>query len=244
GVYREKTALFNRPLDIRLFDADDPRFAAYAKQGKSVGFSENADFRLSDVVCDAQVCSFKVNGAAYTIPYPVPHLAKNAAFAIAAGSHCGIDEAAMQKALADPIQLELRLQREDLPSLLLLADCYNANPVSMQSAIEYWHTLEPARPHIAILGDMLELGPAAADYHDMIGAILCEKGYDALYTVGEHAPRYHQQDSHLQGRHFAKVEDMLTSGVLSGLATGAVVLVKASHSIHLEKLLPQLRGER
>lgn len=244
GVYREKTALFNRPLDIRLFDADDPRFAAYAKQGKSVGFSDNADFRLSEVECDAQVCSFKLNGVAYTIPYPVPHLAKNAAFAIAAGSHCGIDEAAMQKALADPIQLELRLQREDLPSLLLLADCYNANPVSMQSAIEYWHTLEPARPHIAILGDMLELGPAAADYHDMIGAILCEKGYDALYTVGEHAPRYHQQDSHLQGRHFAKVEDMLASGVLSGLATGAVVLVKASHSIHLEKLLPQLRGER
>jgi UDP-N-acetylmuramoyl-tripeptide--D-alanyl-D-alanine ligase len=113
----------------------------------------------------------------------------------------------------------------------------------MRSAIEYWHDIEPARPHIAILGDMLELGPAAADYHDMIGAILCDKGYDALYTVGEQAPRYHRQDSHLQNRHFSRVEELLESGVLAGIPAGAVVLVKASHSIHLEKLLPQLRGE-
>jgi len=243
GVYREKTALFNRPLDIRLFDADDPRFEAYSKQGKGVGLSDKADFRLSEVLCDAQACRFKVNGEAYTIAHPVPHMAKNAAFAIAMGRCCGLSETTIKTALAAPVRLEMRLQREDLPRLLLLADCYNANPVSMRSAIEYWHDIEPARPHIAILGDMLELGPAAADYHDMIGAILCDKGYDALYTVGEQAPRYHRQDSHLQNRHFSRVEELLESGVLAGIPEGAVVLVKASHSIHLEKLLPQLRGE-
>ncbi len=244
GVYREKTALFNRPLDIRLFDADDSRFEAYAHRGKSVGFAENADFRLSEVECGGQICSFKLNGNAYTIPYPVPFFAKNAAFAIALGKAKGIPEPKIQAALETPVKLGLRLQLEEHPHLLLLADCYNANPVSMQSAIEYWRALEPRREHIAILGDMLELGDAAEDYHDMIGAILGEKGYDTLFTVGELAVRFHAQDSSLHQRHFGEVGDLLASGVLDGIAPGAVVLVKASHSIHLEKLLPRLRGER
>ncbi|MCB5247665.1 MAG: UDP-N-acetylmuramoyl-L-alanyl-D-glutamate--2,6-diaminopimelate ligase [Candidatus Cloacimonetes bacterium] len=244
GVFHEKAALFNRPLDIRLFDADDPRFEAYSDQGKSVGYAENADFRLSEVVCDNRACSFKLNGKGWTIPYPVPFFAKSAAFAIAMGTLRGLEPEAMQSALSTPVGLGLRLQLEQHPHCLLLADCYNANPVSMQSAIEYWHTLEPERKHVAILGDMLELGAAAADYHDMIGAILGEKGFDTLLTVGELSMRYHAQDSSLQGRHFGSVDELLASNALNGLAPGGVILVKASHSIQLEKLLPRLRGER
>lgn len=243
GVYSEKTALFERPLDIRLYDADDLRFETYAQQGKGVGFAVDADFRLSDVECDEVSCSFKLNGDLYRIPYPVPFFAKNAAFAVAMATHKGIPAQSIQAALAVPISLELRLQREEHPSLLLLADCYNANPVSMQSAIEYWHSLEQQHPHVAILGDMLELGEFSADYHSMIGAILGEKGYDALFTVGDLSMYYHSQDSTLDGRHFAGVDDLLESGILGTLPSPAVVLVKASHSIHLEKLLPRLRGE-
>lgn len=244
GVFREKTALFNRPLDIRLFDADDPRFEACAQQGKSIGFEENADFRISDLRRDKQSCSFKLNGEDYSVPYPLPYFAKNAAFAIAAATLRGFSTEAIRKALAQPISLGLRMQREDLHHCLLLADCYNANPVSMQSAIEFWRELEPEREHMAILGDMLELGPAAADYHDMIGAILTEKGYDALITVGELSMRYHSQDSTLRERHFPRVDDLLASNVLNEIKPGAVILVKASHSIKLEKVLPRLRGER
>lgn len=244
GVYREKTVLFNRPLDIRLFDADDPRFAAYSRQGKSVGYAEQADFRLSDLVCDDRICSFKLNSDEYWVPYPIPYFAKNAAFAIAMGLLRGIPQMVIQTALSSPIKLDLRLQRENLPHCLLLADCYNANPVSMQSAIEYWLSVEPQRQHIAILGDMLELGDATDYYHDMIGTILGEKGYDKLFTVGNLAMRFHTQDSFLQGKHFVRVEELIDSGALSAIEPGAVILVKASHSIHLEKLLPQLSGER
>ncbi len=193
---------------------------------------------------DKQSCSFKLNGEDYSVPYPLPFFAKNAAFAIAAATLRGFSTEAIRKALAQPISLGLRMQREDLHHCLLLADCYNANPVSMQSAIEFWRELEPEREHMAILGDMLELGPAAADYHDMIGAILTEKGYDALITVGELSMRYHAQDSTLRERHFPRVDDLLASNVLNEIKPGAVILVKASHSIKLEKVLPRLRGER
>jgi UDP-N-acetylmuramyl-tripeptide synthetase/UDP-N-acetylmuramoyl-tripeptide--D-alanyl-D-alanine ligase len=241
GVFQEKSALFNRPLDIRLYDADDPRFADYARQGKGVGFGENSDFRLTDVSCDECSCSFKLNGEEYRIPYPVPYFAKNAAFAIATGTLKGIPQERIREALTVPIKLDLRLQLENYAHCLLLADCYNANPVSMQSAIDYWRSLEPGREHVAILGDMLELGDSGPMYHSMIGTILAERGIDRLFTVGELASRYHTQDSTLEGKHFAKSDDLLNSGVLDSITPGAVVLVKGSHSIHLEKLLPRLR---
>lgn len=243
GVFREKIALFDRPLEIRLYDGDDRRFESYAQLGKGVGFSDDAEFHLSELDCAGQSCSFLLNGEPFQTPHSAPWLAKNAAFAIALGMLREIPPDSIQSAISQPIQLENRLQREELPQRLLLVDCYNANPVSMQGAIEYWQLLEPQREHIAILGDMLELGEAAQHYHDMIGAILAEKGYDKLYTVGELSMRFHAQDSSLEKRHFATVEELLASGVLSEIQPGAVILVKASHSIHLEKLLPLLRSD-
>lgn len=244
GVYREKIALFDRPLDIRLYDADDQRFESYSELGKSVGFSEDADFRLSELNCEGQSCSFLINGEPYQVPHSAPWLAKNAAFAIALGKLRNIPSHAIRDAILQPIKLENRLQREELPQRLLLIDCYNANPVSMQGAIEYWQLQEPKREHVAILGDMLELGEAAQHYHDMIGAILAEKGYDQLYTVGKLSVRFHAQDSSLENRHFASSEELLESGVLSEIPSGAVILVKGSNSIHLEKILPLLRSDK
>ncbi|MCB5224367.1 MAG: UDP-N-acetylmuramoyl-L-alanyl-D-glutamate--2,6-diaminopimelate ligase [Candidatus Cloacimonadaceae bacterium] len=244
GVFKEKSALFDRPLQIRLYDADDQRFSGYDELGMSVGFSEAAKFCLSDVICADQSCDFRLNKELFTIPYSAPWIAKNAAFAVALGMLRDIPLDAIRQAVTVPITLENRLQREDLPHRLLLIDCYNANPVSMQAAIEYWHTLEPGREHIAILGDMLELGDSAESYHDMIGAILGEKGYDRLFTVGNLSMRFHSQDSCLQNRHFASSEELLSSGVLDDIQPGAVVLVKASNSIHLEKLLPRLRSDK
>ncbi len=243
GVFREKVALFNRPLDIRLFDADDSRFAIYADRGKGVGFTEQADFRISAVQCGVSDCEFELNEERYQIPYPYPYAAKNAAFAISCALLKGIPAPAIRDALRESVRLELRLSLEQTGSFTLVIDCYNANPVSMQAAIEYWKRVEPEREHIAILGDMMELGSAAAAYHDMIGAILNESGYDRLITVGDLSVRYQAQDSSLRDTHFADVEELLASSVLGELTPKAVILIKGSHSLHLEKVLPQLRKE-
>ena len=241
GVFVEKSALFNRPLDLRLFDADDPRFASYAERGKSVGYSADADFRLEKVSCADGRCRFEVNGQPYDIPYPAPFHAKNAAFAIAAGLLRNCVPADIQRALDQPAALDMRLQLEKTGRYDLLVDCYNANPVSMQAAIEYWKSIEPERDHVAILADMLELGDQAALYHDMVAAILIESGHFRLLTVGELSVRYHAQDTSLRDKHFATAEELLASSVLNSVKPGSVILIKGSHSMHLEKLLPALR---
>jgi len=241
GVFREKTALFNRPLEIRLFDGDDPRFSIYADKGKSVGFSDNSDFHITDLECDDTFCHFKINGESYTIPYPVSFLTKNAAFAIAMGILKDIPLTKIKEAIAKPVQLDLRLQVEKTENFIIIADCYNANPISMQSAIEFWNKLEPKREHIAILGDMLELGAQAPMYHNMIGTILAEKGFDRLITVGNLSKYYHPSDNSLPFEHFDSVDELINSDILKTLTPGAVILIKGSHSIQLEKVLPILR---
>ncbi|MDP2173656.1 MAG: UDP-N-acetylmuramoyl-L-alanyl-D-glutamate--2,6-diaminopimelate ligase, partial [Candidatus Cloacimonadaceae bacterium] len=158
GVYREKTALFERPLDLRLFDADDPRFAEYKAKGKGVGYCEDADFRITDIERAEESISFKLNGSDFSLSYPFPHFIGNAAYAIALGMHHHIPVEKMRKALGQPLNLGLRMAVEHIGESILIADCYNANPLSMQKAIEFWRFLHPEKPHLAILGDMLELG--------------------------------------------------------------------------------------
>ena len=131
----------------------------------------------------------------------------------------------------------MRMQIQQVADKHLIVDCYNANPVSMQSAIEYWRDYQPTLPHVAFLGDMLELGESAELYHRMIGAILVESGDHTIYSVGPISRLYQTRED----RHYDDVSELTKN--FPNLPEHAVILIKASHGIHLEKILPLLRGE-
>ncbi len=242
GVFREKIALFQRPLQHRVFPAGDERFDAFRDGGKSVGTSEAASVSYSVLERANGKTRMLVNGFSFILPTEIPHMADNAAFAIAVGLLLGLEPDTIQKGLYQPLDLENRLQRLESGGRTLLLDCYNANPVSMHKAIEYWLQVEPQKPHWAILGDMLELGREARNYHSMIGAILAEKKLDGLVTVGD-LSRLYAPEALASVYHFDEVGQVLQSGILSKLDHAAIVLVKGSHGIHLERLIPALKGE-
>ena len=78
----------------------------------------------------------------------------------------------------------MRGQREELAGgVVLVADCYNANPMSMRAAIDDLAETADAR-RVAVLGDMLELGPEAPRLHAEIGAHAQARGVELLVTVG------------------------------------------------------------
>ena len=78
----------------------------------------------------------------------------------------------------------MRGQRERLPGgVVLIEDCYNANPMSMRAAIDDLAETAPAR-RVAVLGDMLELGPDAPRLHREIGEHARARGVGLLVTVG------------------------------------------------------------
>ena len=241
GVYLEKSALFKRPLALRLYPGDDHRFYGFKSEGVSIGYGEVCDYQVSKVTLSSGSQSFVLAGLTWQIPYPAPHYAINAAFAIVLALKLGLTQEEIQKSLQKPINIDMRLQLFPRGKGTLIVDCYNANPCSMQKALEFWQQVQPGYPHIAILGDMLELGENTAMYHLMIGAMLTEMKVSELYTVGEYAKHYHDS-SDLAPMNYATVEELKATEKLTTLAEDAVILIKASHGIHLERLLSIFQG--
>lgn len=236
GVYREKTELFRRNLHLKLFPADDLRFSEFRDSGKCIGQDASADYRICGQKREEQGQSFYLNSSKYYIQHQAPHFVSNAAFGIALGKELGLQDADIQSALYKNLDLGHRMQVEKVNGRWLILDCYNANPVSMQAAIEYWQGFLPEQPHIAFLGDMLELGSQSEKYHAQIAAILKAGNYHELYSIGSYSMVFNPD----QSRHFSKVQDLLA--VFPALPDSAIVLIKASHGIQLEKIIPRLKG--
>jgi UDP-N-acetylmuramoyl-tripeptide--D-alanyl-D-alanine ligase len=119
--------------------------------------------------------------------------------------------------------------------VILINDCYNANPMSMRAALEDLAqtaaTAERART-VAVLGDMLELGPRAADFHAELGEEASRAGVDLIVTVGPLAVAIAERfDGEIHS-----VPDASTAAeiVPDLLRSGDVVLVKGSRGVGLE----------
>lgn len=137
----------------------------------------------------------------------------------------------------------LRGQRELLSSgVVLVADCYNANPMSMRAAIDDLAETAPAR-RVAVLGDMLELGPDAPRLHREIGEHAAARGIELLITVGPLAAAMRDGfpgESHAVADAQAAGELLSPGGLLHD---GDTVLVKGSRGVGLERVLACLGSE-
>src|SRR5207244_1936972 len=75
-------------------------------------------------------------------------------------------------------------------AIVLVNDSYNANPVSMRAALDHLASLEVEGRHLAVLGEMRELGPDAAGFHRAVGAHAREVGIGPIVGVGALARDY------------------------------------------------------
>ena len=114
----------------------------------------------------------------------------------------------------------------------VLDDCYNANPVSMQAAINTLRALPDRK--IAILGDMAELG----EYSESAHAGLDIEGLDEVYLIG--AQMQALAAMHQKTRWFATTDDAITALQCDSFAADNTILVKASRSMHLESVVELL----
>ena len=169
-----------------------------------------------------------------TFPFEEEHNLTNALCAIAIGVSLGIDPAEMAP-LAPRVQFSrLRGERVELHGeILLLNDCYNANPISMRAAIEHLASVAPRGRRVGILGGMAELGPDAPRFHAEIGALARELGIGPIIGVGELARDYSPDEW---------APDALAGAELAAgmLGSGDVALVKGSRSVGLEALTDAL----
>jgi UDP-N-acetylmuramoyl-tripeptide--D-alanyl-D-alanine ligase len=240
---------------LAVLNADDPRVAAMAAQTpadvRTFGLGEGADVRAVDVASEG------LAGVAFTLraPWgeqrirsaaPGRHLVPHALAAAAVAEHFAVPLAEVAAALEAGSHAPHRMVLEELPSgATLVDDTYNASPVSVGAALDFLAETPTAGRRLAVLGDMLELGPDERALHERIGtraaAVL-----DGLVTVGERG-RWIADAARAAG--LARVEtapdaDAAAPVVDQALnpAAGDVLLVKGSRGIALDRLVAALTG--
>ncbi|CAB4872140.1 unannotated protein [freshwater metagenome] len=162
------------------------------------------------------------------IPLPSSHLRRNALAALAAARAVGVEpEGRIEVELS-----RLRGERIDVGGgVTVIDDCYNANPMSMQAALDDLAGTASGRS-VAVLGDMLELGPDERRFHAELGVHARDAGVGLLVTVGPLA-------AHAGPAFGGPVRATQTAAEAAALIPelvepGDVVLVKASRGVGLE----------
>ncbi len=121
----------------------------------------------------------------------------------------------------------------------LIEDCYNANPPAMAAALADL-CRRPGR-HVAVLADMLELGPDEAAFHRGVGERARDLGVDLLVAVGPRAASYPEGAEGVEAVTFADT-DAAVQGVPALIAPGDVVLVKGSRGMAMERVARAIAG--
>ena len=172
--------------------------------------------------------------AQFHFPFAERHNLTNALAAIAAGVALGASLEGMADRAANIGFSRFRGERLELgEGIVLVNDCYNANPVSMRAALDHLASLGEAR-RIAVLGEMAELGAGGPAYHREIGTHARGEGIDFLIGVGEPAREYDPDE--LVGDP-AEAAELLAAQ----LEPGDTILVKGSRSAGLEAVADILR---
>jgi UDP-N-acetylmuramoyl-tripeptide--D-alanyl-D-alanine ligase len=165
------------------------------------------------------------------LPYREPYNLLNTLAAVAAARAMGFPVGGRVEVRFSSLRGEV----VELPGgVVVVNDCYNANPMSMRAALDHL-AASPAERRIAVLGAMAELGEESARYHRAIGEHAAEVGIDVLVTVGDGALGYLEG---FEGETHSVGTPEEAAGVLEEVARpGDRVLVKGSRSVGLERVL-------
>ncbi|HAH23500.1 MAG TPA: UDP-N-acetylmuramoyl-tripeptide--D-alanyl-D-alanine ligase [Prolixibacteraceae bacterium] len=157
---------------------------------------------------------------------------ENVLAAACVGQYFEVDPLLIQQALEEYTPSNNRSQLIRNGKNILIMDAYNANPTSMMMALSNFAAIKGDRKCV-ILGDMLELGEAAAAEHQKIADFVESQAFEEVFLVGP------QFKNTLTGKDKMKFDNVeLLSGYLKTQPLeNRFILVKGSRGIHLEKIL-------
>ena len=250
GVPLDGAAIINR--DISQFAQLKER-AHQAGITRVISFGENAqaDARLIKYALHARCSTVEAEilgtRFSYKIGAPGRHLVINSLAVLAAAEVVGADIALAALALADlqaapgrgaPITIDL-----SGGSALLLDESYNANPASVEAALAVLgrSVIGPQGRRIAVLGDMLELGPTGADIHRGLAAAVVANDIDLVFCCG---PLMHALWDALPANRrggYAGDSAALEAQVLPAVRAGDVVMVKGSLGSRMAPIVKALQ---
>lgn len=251
NIQTEKGALLPHVQACFIYNADDPMAVELAAsfQKPKIGFGLNhGEIRAKNIVYEEGGIRFILVLPEGGLEIKSRVLGRHQVYALLAAATIGQyfklspDEIKQALETFSPLPGRFYLCQGE-SGTYILDDCYNANPASMQAALEALKQFSGEK--IAVLGDMLELGEKASFWHKLVGRWAADVSLKALIVYGNHANDI-KEGALTAGMDKDKIHLMANKEeILSFLrricAPGDVILFKASHSLGFEKLVDKLR---
>jgi UDP-N-acetylmuramoyl-tripeptide--D-alanyl-D-alanine ligase len=256
AIARAKAEIFEglEPGGTAIIPHDSPQRDVLAEAARAhgariltFGLTREADVHAVDVVSSKGGTLITVQlpdaSLTMTVGQPGEHWVSNALSVIAAVEAAGGDLAAAGLALAELQGMAGRGARVTIGvpggEALLIDESYNANPASMRATLKVLGEQFATR-RIAVLGAMRELGEHGPRFHEELAEPVEAAGVDFALLVGdEMLPLAEALEGKLDFAHVAAAADAL--GALDGrIGAGDAVLIKASNSVGLGRLVAQL----
>lgn len=204
------------------FDISDKYYATNVQtvQGKGV---------LATLVLDNE----KVD---VTIPAIGEFMVLNALCAAGIGKQFNMTNEEIKKGIESFENVGSRSRVIDTGFITLIDDCYNANPTSVKASINSLSKFMSRK--VAVIGDMKELGENENDLHKQVAEYILSNGIDLLICAGKLCENMAKVSNTVV--HFDTTEDC-AENISKYIEKGDTVLVKASHSMHFEKIVEKLK---
>lgn len=181
-----------------------------------------------------------VDGVEVSVPLRGVHNARNAMLALAVARECGVPLDAAARGIAAMPAPPMRSNWERVGRATLINDAYNSNPGSARAALELLAHTGRGRQRVAVLGSMLELGPQGPRLHDELARTALDDGIDVVAGVGEFAAALERVAPGSERVVGAADPEALWPILASRLAPDAVILLKGSRGVRLERLVPKI----
>ena len=253
GILRAKSEIFDFIKDdaIIVLNGDDdklntvkekngitPLFFGLSKEHNA--YATNITPRsLQGISCTLHLANEAID---VLIPIPGEHMVYNALAGALIGKKLGLTAAEIKAGIETLVPVSGRNNLIATDSLLIIDDCYNANPISTCASLDVLATATTRK--VAILGDMFELGEKEKELHRSVGAHAAEKKIDVLVAIGalskNTADGARDMDSNMLVLHYDTKADFLKEAK-DILQTNDTVLVKASHGMEFPEIVEALK---
>jgi UDP-N-acetylmuramoyl-tripeptide--D-alanyl-D-alanine ligase len=244
GVLREEADVY-QGVDVGIAPSAQPEIAAAAR-GKAkrvvvAGLDEHADLKPARWVMGSDgLGEIQIEGVIITPPLRGLHNLRNTMLAIAVARECGVPFETMAAGIAAMPQPKMRVAWEQVGALTLINDAYNSNPGSARAAIGMLEGAGAGRQRVIVLGTMRELGAASPKCHADIAALALDSGADIVAGIGEFAPALSEMQPETERVITASDVEDLWPQLEGRLQRNAIILLKASRGVQLERLVPHL----
>jgi UDP-N-acetylmuramoyl-tripeptide--D-alanyl-D-alanine ligase len=238
------------PNGTAILNADDPHVTSLrnrlSEKVITFGIDQPADLSAQNITLDSMGRpSFLLSGPAFHTPICLNcagrHNVYNALAAAAAAVSLDVKPDDIAEGLHDFTSDEMRGQLLHLTNgIRILNDCYNAGPDSMRAALTLLTDMQSSGRRIAVLADMLELGPDGEAFHREVGRLVAELKINRLYTYGQLARHIQDAaiaaglpfDRTLHSENHAQIVDTLVKTV----QPSDIILIKGSRGMAMERV--------